>query len=382
MGGAKLSEHELKKQLVLRLQGAGVIYSQEWVSAFAAVPRHLFVPEGWPDGTGAYISSREDREKWLETVYSDVGIVTQRDGRGYSLSSSSMPSIMGEMLEWLRIRDGQTVVEIGTGSGYNAALLCHRLGAELVTSIDIDGGLVETARERLYSIGYEPHLATVDGAKGYLERAPYDRVIGTCHAWPIPRAWIDQAKPGGRVVAILANHCVGLDVREDGSASGTFHPHQFSFMSMRGGYMAGLPTDDGQMPSETVSRPWCFPPSILKAGGKEQRSFLVLVAPLVTLYGWQPDPSVFGDPRDLSWARFEEGGLVTQAGPRRIWDQIEDLFEQWCKLGCPNRERFGLTVHPDGRHVLWLDEPDSDPSWEISPPTRPVPDKSLSQKSK
>lgn len=57
---------------------------------------------------------------------------------------------------------------------------------------------------------------------------------------------------------------------------------------------------------------------------------------------------------------------MTQGGPRLMWDEIEDLFETWCRLGAPNREHLGLTVTADGRHTLWLDSPDSGQTWELA----------------
>ncbi|QYN32955.1 methyltransferase domain-containing protein [Pseudonocardia sp. DSM 110487] len=82
---------------------------------------------------------------------------------------------------------GHTVLEIGTG--YNAALLCHRLGSEAVTSIDIDPELVDAARETLMSVGFTPTLVAGDGADGVPERAPFDRILATCAVPAVPGAW-------------------------------------------------------------------------------------------------------------------------------------------------------------------------------------------------
>jgi hypothetical protein len=70
---------------------------------------------------------------------------------------------------------------------------------------------------------------------------------------------------------------------------------------------------------------------------------------------------------DRSWLRLDRSrNEVTQGGPRLMWDEIEDLFETWCRLGAPNREHFGLTVTMDGRHTLWLDSPDSGQTWDVA----------------
>jgi hypothetical protein len=75
------------------------------------------------------------------------------------------------------------------------------------------------------------------------------------------------------------------------------------------------------------------------------------------------------DEDDRSWLHLDfTHDEVTQGGPRRLWDEIEVLYEQWCRLGAPNRERFGLTINADGRSYLWLDSADSGSVWEL--PTR------------
>jgi predicted O-methyltransferase YrrM len=168
-------------------------------------------------------------------------------------SSSTLPSLMLTMLEAMDVTDNCRVLEIGTGSGYNAALLCERLGGEHVTSVDIDPELVELARERLATNGYTPTLAAVDGADGYPKGAPYDRIIATCSVPAIPPACLTQAAPGGVIMA------------DDGTATGRFIPGYASFMPLRHTLDVPIPgsiweTDDA--PAESVSE---FDPALLQS---------------------------------------------------------------------------------------------------------------------
>ena len=101
---------KLHHALVEELKGSGSIQSPEVEAAFRTVPRHLFLP-GVP----------------LEKVYSDEAIRTKSVG-GVPVSSSSMPSIMAIMLEQLKLKPGHRVLEIGAGTGYNAALMAHIVG--------------------------------------------------------------------------------------------------------------------------------------------------------------------------------------------------------------------------------------------------------------
>ena len=117
--------------------------------------------------------------------------------------SSSAPTLMAAMLQALDVRDGDRVLEVRTGTRYNAALLCHRLGADRVTSVDVDPSLVEAARAQLASIGYSPHLVTADGAHGAPDRAPFDKIIATVALSGIPPAWRGQTAPGGTILLSL-----------------------------------------------------------------------------------------------------------------------------------------------------------------------------------
>ena len=190
------------------LVAAGKLTSPQWQAAVLAVPRHEFVPEFYergPDsvGPGAWelvsASSPETRERWWNGVWANTSLVTQLDDLGRwgaqtatgPTSSSSAPSLMTRMLESLDIRDGHRVLEIGTGTGYNAALMSHRLGAENVFSVDVDAGLVDSARDRLAALGYRPTLATVDGVTGLPGYAPYDRIIATCAVSWVPWSWAE-----------------------------------------------------------------------------------------------------------------------------------------------------------------------------------------------
>lgn len=134
-------------------------------------------------------------------------VVTQVDdgaenGPGLPTSSSSAPSIMAAMLDALDVRPDQWVLEIGTGTGWNAALLCELVGdADRVTTVEVDPVLAERARGALEDAGYRTRVVTGDGAAGFPALAPYDRIIATCTVRDIPRAWLAQTRDGGLIVA-------------------------------------------------------------------------------------------------------------------------------------------------------------------------------------
>ena len=182
---------ELRERLVAEVLATSGIRDERIAAALRDVPRHLFLPHLPP-----------------EEAYLDDAIVTKRDAEGQPISSSSQPAIMAIMLDQLDLAPGQRVLEIGAGTGYNAALIRHIVGPSgAVVSVDIEADLVDRAREHLASAGC-PDVAVVaaDGAEGYPPGAPYDRVIATVGVSDLAPAWLHQAGPDARIV-------VPLDVR-------------------------------------------------------------------------------------------------------------------------------------------------------------------------
>lgn len=178
----------LRQALVEELRRNGSLRMPRVAEAFAAVPRHLFVPDVPP-----------------ETAYQNRSIQTKFvDGR--SVSSSSQPGIMAIMLEQLQVFPGQRVLEIGAGTGYNAALLAHLAREQgRVTTIDIDQDIVEGARRGLAAAGVDGvEVVCADGGLGWPPRALYDRIVVTAGAPDIPPAWRDQMGLGGRLVVPLS----------------------------------------------------------------------------------------------------------------------------------------------------------------------------------
>ena len=183
-----LSAGELRDQLTDRLSGSKVIRSPGIEAAFRQTPRHLFLP-GVP----------------LEEAYADDAVYTKQDTDGASISAASQPWMVAAMLEQLGAQPGERIMEAGAGTGYNAALMAAIVGATgHVTTIDVDADLVEGARRHLAATAAcNVEVILGDGALGYPEGAPYDRIIATVGAFEVPDAWLDQLAPGGRLVVPL-----------------------------------------------------------------------------------------------------------------------------------------------------------------------------------
>jgi protein-L-isoaspartate(D-aspartate) O-methyltransferase len=177
----------MNRALVAHLKEQGHIRTPAVEKAFLSVPRHVFLP-GHP----------------LEEVYADQAVMTKRI-EGIPVSSSSQPAIMAEMLEQLEARPAQSVLEIGAGTGYNAALVAKLVGDRgSVVSVDIDADLVAAARGHLEAArGERVKVVQGDGGYGYAPQSPYDRIIVTVGTGDLPAAWREQLKAGGRLVVPL-----------------------------------------------------------------------------------------------------------------------------------------------------------------------------------
>ncbi|MDK9500996.1 methyltransferase domain-containing protein, partial [Streptomyces katrae] len=333
MGTAKAAEKDLRETAhaaqVRELTAAGVLEDPAWRAAFAAVPRHLFVPYFWTGrGAGHERLWGEDpdperRARWLRGVYTDAPLATRlRDGE--LVSSSSQPSLMAKMLDALQVRDGDNVLEIGAGTGYNAALLCHRLGDGLVTTVDLDEEITESARSHLARLGYRPAVVTGDGARGCPARAPFDRILVTCTLPLIPPAWLGQCRPGARILAPLSTGLIALTVRDAGFAEGRFLHTSAYFVPLRGATAApGPPGATGPLhgiPYELVEN--------------ERFQFLLILTADVL------------HPREA--------------------------LDLWRGEGRPARERFGVTVTPQGQWA-WLDDPQGPYVWPLGEEPPPPP---------
>ena len=186
VAGGDLSR--LRDRMVTSVTASGRPVSDAVTAAMRAVPRHLFLPELPP-----------------EMAYRNEAIVTRRGADGQPTSSSSQPTIMAYMLDQLRVGPGQRVLEIGAGTGYNAALLQQLVGAGgRVVTVDLDDDVARQAAAHLARAGYpEVTVVQADGAAGYPAGAPYDRIIATVGVSDLAPAWLDQLVPGGRVVVPL-----------------------------------------------------------------------------------------------------------------------------------------------------------------------------------
>jgi protein-L-isoaspartate(D-aspartate) O-methyltransferase len=381
--------------LVDGLSSSGAL-TPDWRAAFLAVPRHRFVPDlvwrGDEDSGLDYPLHRSAQpDAWLEMVYRDEFVVTQiNDGAtparpdssdcaagvrdAVYTSSTSMPTVVAEMLTALRVEPGMRVLEIGTGTGWNTALLAHRLGGEHVTSVEIDPDISAHAAKALVDAGYGAvTVLTADGTLGHPGRAPYDRVLSTARVYRVPYPWIAQTRPGGLIVTpwgpeYYSGHLLALTVAGDDTATGRI-VGTTAFMTVRGQRIppmriCDIATDASEMHAEeklSTRHPRCYVASYdakTAVGVQVSRCTVRYTPPEAE----DPDGILwFLDQWSGSWAALHHQPhrpgpyRVRQYGPRRLFDEVSIAYRRWKAAGKPPASAWRITVTPAGQHAELAD---------------------------
>ncbi|GAA3572730.1 methyltransferase domain-containing protein [Nonomuraea rosea] len=381
----------LVAKLAAHLRARGSLTDARWEEALRAVPRHLFAPAAaWFTSNHASaprgrFALDDEPAAWWTAVYADTSVVLQTDdgagdplsGKGLFSSSVSAPGIVFPFLELLAPQKGDRILEIGTGSGWTAALLSWAAGANSVISIEVDPEMAARAAANLRKAGSAAQLVVGDGVKGWPEQAPFDRVHVTVGVSDIPMAWIEQTRPGGVIVLPwhaggLVGHQLRLKVVNETTAVGRFHGTASYMMLREQRYNTRWSGHHHEAAHRSTTRisPRTFWDMDLGA-----QLLCIALVPRVSWYDVSEDG---GDSLLLyelddhaaegSWAACDlKAGAaeaeVTQYGDRRLWDELSSAYRQWISLGRPGYDRFGLTVDPAGIQ-LWLDHP-SARTWKM-----------------
>ncbi|MCW6159557.1 MAG: protein-L-isoaspartate(D-aspartate) O-methyltransferase [Candidatus Micrarchaeales archaeon] len=168
------------KALIAYLKGTGFLKTEKIISAFENIPRHLFVSV--------------DK---AEYAYDDIALPLIGE------STISQPSTVAYMLERLQPKEGEKVLEIGTGSGWEACLLAYCVGSkDLVVTIEIEKDVAELAKHNIAKMQFRNIIKVQgDGSVGYPDKAPFDKIIYTAAAPDVPKQMTLQLRNGGRLVA-------------------------------------------------------------------------------------------------------------------------------------------------------------------------------------
>ena len=342
-------------------------------NAVLATPRHRFVHR-FRIGDGPLRDLDADPARNLPDIYSDA-VMRHVDRSGALLpSSNSQPSYVLFLLHLLGLEQGQAVLEIGSGSGWLAAIMAHLVGpAGRVVGIELHPDLAAQSRADLDALGLERvAVVTGDGTRGHGAGAPYDRAVITAAAWDVPAVLLDQIAEGGRVlVPVELRSGDGCDVtvlRRQGpvlvaerSVPGWFVPLQGGSQHRRADTLATQPTgeatarhslplglagDSGSAPAASLFRAFL---------GRTEPGFVVMASGADA--GWRPwlatSPSRMPVPpfglaeADRSVALWQAGEIVSYGGGAAA-SRLARAYARWAALGLPGAGAFRLEVHKAG----------------------------------
>jgi protein-L-isoaspartate(D-aspartate) O-methyltransferase len=174
--------------LINYLKNSRFLNDKKVEDAFRNIPRHEFVP------------SSE-----LDYAYNNEPLQIMKN------QTISQPGVVSRMTEWLDVRKGQKILEIGTGSGWQTAILSYLVGEGTVYSVERHTQLVKFAQENLKKLDIDNvHVILGDGSIGYAKESPYDRIIITAACTEIPLPLIEQLKEGGLIIAPVGDSSQSL----------------------------------------------------------------------------------------------------------------------------------------------------------------------------
>jgi protein-L-isoaspartate(D-aspartate) O-methyltransferase len=369
-----------REMLVRMLQRSGAIRSSNVAAAFRAVPREHFLPD-----------------LALADVYRDDAVVTHRDEAGLPCSSSSQPSIMAIMIEQAALLPGQRVLEIGAGTGYNAAVMREIVGAQgRVVTLDIQPDVAREAEAHLRAAGYgDVTVAAADGGFGYPGMAPYDCIMLTASVSDVSPHWREQLREGGVLVLPLRLRTQGLSVALErrGVVLSSRSVTGSGFMHVRGAYGSGemlVAMGDGlflsgphapEVPLDLLAtllgeRPrtvadLVVPVSSFGLGGG-LGVYLALEEPgVIDIFTSQPERWGFHtlsgvvDVNGRSLCLVRQDAVVVY-GSEAAAERMKRRAEEWVALGRPGIDHLRLEVYPTGSLPEQPDRPGHTPSrWLI-----------------
>ncbi|WTW93584.1 methyltransferase domain-containing protein [Streptomycetaceae bacterium NBC_01309] len=349
--------------------------------------RAAFIPPSFYDDD-VLVDSAADPDAWRTIVNADAVIVTQwndgeeqMDGARIATCACSMPTTVRRMLDALDLREGHRVLEIGTGTGYTAALVKDRVGATgRVVSVEVDKTLADSARENLAVVGVDIDVITGDGLEGYAESSPYDRVFVTCGIRQVPIGWLAQSATGARIVMpwgtqFAPSHDVLLTLVKgaDGSASGRF-ADGLSYMKARSQRWVWPTFPEGWIEA-AVRRESVVSAATLDIG---MSGFMPLVVGFMlpdvvttvseegdakTRYLYRSSPE--GDSCAAITYEVGQPTLSYACGPDDLAHEFLAAVCWFRDHGRPEPEGFGLTVDAGGQRV-WFGTP-AGPTWPPRP---------------
>lgn len=345
--------------------------SEATQKAYLETPRHRFVKSYREWGTKEWRKVNEDNlEEHLALLYDDRALILFGDDDNEVPSTISQPSFVLHMLDILDLKPGHKVFELGTGSGWNAALMGNLVGQEGgVYSLELIPELAQTAASTLDELGIRNvRVIEADGGDGYAPGAPYDRAIFTAGTYDLPHAFFEQVKAGGLLLIVIKNagggDCLFL-LRKINGHFESIESMECGFVQMKGRHqfenlepmtLESLPGWSVLKRKEIGIRPFWW-------GGRGKqgfvwrtmgiRSFLGITEPTFRVFKTESrDEQIQEEYYFGLWSQEQESLVVAyddrlhSYGNTAAEERLVDDVESWVRLGMPGAASFALQVYP------------------------------------
>ena len=370
MQAAQTHQQQLLDQI--RFVNRATPISERTESAYLQTARHMFVSRyrrlgrrEWSDVTA------DNFLEHLPAIYADAPLILAGNDDGDIASTISQPSLVLRMLDMLRVKPGQKILEIGAGSGWSAALLGQLVGPSgHVYSVEIIPDLATRAASAIQALGIQNvRIIEADGGLGYAAAAPYDRVIFTAGTYDLPRYFYEQVKEGGLLLGVIKTEgggdCLFL-LRKTEDHFESIESMHVAFVQMTGKYR------DNRLEPLCLERSSEWPslqskevarfPFWWGGKGKESfvwrtwgiRSFLGITEPLFQAFKTE---KIAGSPYDEHffglWDRPAESLVIARDdvllcyGTITAKERLMRDLETWLCLGMPTTASFSLQVFRD-----------------------------------
>ncbi|MEX0172491.1 methyltransferase [Streptomyces sp. LMG1-1-1.1] len=364
--------------MVDRLTAAGVLTHPRLRDALLSMPREALLPHAYVGVSGPGADPIEwrlldgthpdDRQEWLGLIHGDDSVLMQRDGEpldalprgpvtgGHMTSMSTNLLVTAEILQALRLEPGQRYLELGPGPGGSLALAAAVTGPLRAVGIERDGHMTAFAQRGLDRLGLDATVLEGDALDGHPEGAEFDRIHSGIGVPRLPRAWVEQLAPGGRMLTTLATRTPSWPGRLEvtrtlaGRLEATLRGRPRGYRPMLGyRWLHAVDHRARIQAAPGTPRTTRFVPPPDDAYG-----FWLAAAYLVgaVVREFQADTMTLVAPDDGSWAvAGPSEGTVHVHGPRDIWAELEALHARWKKAGCPDAYRVDLDDGTGEQHV-------------------------------
>ena len=353
--GYKKHQEELLATIQEKCKAHGIPLSQKTTNAFETLPRHLFVHQirSWKDGHWHEVHSKNISEH-LEEIYGDMPLTIYNQAPFHA--TISQPTIVFEMLELLEIEAGMNIFELGTGSGWNAALLAYLVGTTgMVTTSELIPKLSFQAIDTYKKLGINNiDVILTDGTEAYQKNAPYDRIIFTASDNNLSKVFFEQTKSNAIIIFVYKTS-IHEDLLIVLYKTDNYFYSKHSFLCR---FVNSLHVNSKQN-TEFKEVKWPEKKHIhrgsLKLSTYERSNFLFFLS--ISQMAFEKLIAINNDMKHIFSLCCEDSITIIEDDYYRTYDNLKsealllDALKIWREMGKPKIRDYALEIHPKNSKI-------------------------------